>query len=83
MAGIEKLCQNDAFFCQGDFKSNFRECIFRLEYLNSTVGKGKKWPTICGQYDEKHAIVAIGGGVAMMQIIEKCIKMHTYRGVHK
>ena len=55
-----------------------------IKLSNSTVVvKGKKWPTICGQYDEKHAIVAIGGGVAMMQIIEKCIKMHTYKGVHK
>ena len=48
-----------------------------MQLSNSTVVKRKKRPTICGQYDEKYAIVAIGGGVAMMQIIEKCIKMHT------
>ena len=48
-----------------------------IQLSNSRVVKSKKRPTICGQYDEKYAIVAIGGGVAMMQIIEKCIKMHT------
>jgi hypothetical protein len=79
------------FFVKVTLNLFFRQGIFRLEYskIFDTIVKfqsckmEKKRPTICGQYDEKHTIVAIGGGVAMMQIIEKCIKMHTYKGVHK
>ena len=90
MAGIEKLCPNDAFFIKETLNLFFRQSIFWLEYLKyfDTIVKfhsckREKRPTFCGQYDEKYAIVAIGGGVAMMQIIKKCIKMHVYRGVHK